>query len=206
MLRSYHFNKSPYKQKKYCPFRQCISNVATGCHFTGPIALRLKLSADLLITIFSFIIHFIPQNVHKSPIIFAEIWSNIYRIVSVSISSEIYTFMPHSNIFCILSPVPSGASFQKTVQIFHRLPLFVSSDPWYDSYGNFFWLFYSDDVPWASDQYYHSCTISPIDEWHKHLSPMPLQQHHSLVIRQYLLYDRYWSVYNLLHLPLHRQQ
>ena len=35
------------KGKMHCPFRQCILNVATGCHFTDPIALRLSLSTDL---------------------------------------------------------------------------------------------------------------------------------------------------------------
>ena len=33
--------------KMHCLFRQCILNVATGCHFTDPIALRLSLSTDL---------------------------------------------------------------------------------------------------------------------------------------------------------------
>ena len=36
------------KGKMHCPFRQCILNVATGCHFTDPIALRLSLSTNLL--------------------------------------------------------------------------------------------------------------------------------------------------------------
>ena len=38
--------------KKTLSYRQCISFHATGCHFTGPVALRLRLSSDLPIILF----------------------------------------------------------------------------------------------------------------------------------------------------------
>ena len=41
-----------------------LKNVATGCHFTGPLALRLRLSADLLR--FYFLLTLYPFPVKKS--------------------------------------------------------------------------------------------------------------------------------------------
>jgi len=40
-------------EKEYAlPNRQCTSFHAAGCHFTGPVALRLRLSSDLPIILF----------------------------------------------------------------------------------------------------------------------------------------------------------
>jgi len=40
-------------EKEYAlPDRQCTSFHAAGCHFTGPVALRLRLSSDLPIILF----------------------------------------------------------------------------------------------------------------------------------------------------------
>ena len=47
------------KKKMHCLFRQCILNVATDCHFTDPIALRLSLSTDLPMNLFFvYIVYF----------------------------------------------------------------------------------------------------------------------------------------------------
>ena len=45
--------------KMHCLSRQCILNIAAGCHFTDPIALRLSLSTDLPTNLFwYYIVHF----------------------------------------------------------------------------------------------------------------------------------------------------
>lgn len=45
-----------HKSKKmHCLSRQCILNIAAGCHFTDPIALRHNLSTALLFHFFSYI-------------------------------------------------------------------------------------------------------------------------------------------------------
>ena len=46
-------------KKMHCLSRQCILNIAAGCHFTDPIALRLSLSTDLPTNLFwYYIVHF----------------------------------------------------------------------------------------------------------------------------------------------------
>ena len=42
-----------HKSKKmHCLSRQCILNIAAGCHFTDPIALRLSLSTETPLNLF----------------------------------------------------------------------------------------------------------------------------------------------------------
>ena len=64
-----------YLTEKALSIQTMLKNVATGYHFTGPLALRLRLSADLLqLYFFIAIIPFFCQNVHGNVII-----RNIYK-------------------------------------------------------------------------------------------------------------------------------
>ena len=48
---SFHLLLINHSSKKALPARQCTSFYATGCHFTGPVALRPRLSSGLPISL-----------------------------------------------------------------------------------------------------------------------------------------------------------